>query len=140
MTFSAPEIRSIIREFVHLWGKELGLRTPMFASATSPASQYWSNDENRKQDTINSLLALPAGFQRAERTAASSAAGQRQPRHKHVWCQYCKKVMVMRIGAGGCHCGRIFGVYEVVRTPESTEDDDLACKQTDDKRVSVGKA
>ena len=45
----------------------------------------------------------------------------------------------MRIGAGGCYCGRI-GLVEVVRTPESTEDDDLACKQTDDKRVSVGKA
>ena len=109
-------------------------------SATSPASQYWSNDENRKQDTINRLLALPAGFQRSERTAASSGVGQREPHHKHVWCQYCKEVMVMRIGAGGCYCGRIFGVCEVVRTAELTKDDDLACKQTDDKRVSVGKA
>jgi len=65
-------------------------------SATSPASQY----------------------------AASSAVGQRH--FKHVWCEHCKKVSVMRIGAGGCYCGRIFGVYEVVRTPEETEDDDLS--------------
>jgi hypothetical protein len=108
-------------------------------SATRPASQYYSNDESRKQDTINSLLALPTGFQRAERTAASSAAGHRQPHHKHVWCKYCKEVMVMRIGAGGCYCGRI-GLVELVRTPESTEDDDLACKQTEANRVSVGKA
>jgi len=87
-------------------------------SATSPASQYWSNGESRNQDTLNRLLDLPPGFEVGERTAASSGVGQRMPHHKHVWCQHCKRVAVMRIGAGGCYCGRIFGVYEMVRTPE----------------------
>jgi len=108
-------------------------------SATSPASQYWSNGENQNQHTFNSLLDLPSGFQLVKFTAASSGVGQREPHHKHVWCEHCKEVMVMRIGAGGCYCGRI-GLVEVVRTAELTKDDDLACKQTDDKRVSVGKA
>ena len=47
--------------------------------------------------------------------------------HKYVYCRSCDRVVCMRIGAIGCHCGRIGIVRVVPNDGNETRDETRSC-------------